>query len=51
MIEAIFGAEESKDHRLRTRFRKDEKTEVGDDHSDRLRPEGSEQAKVYKRAG
>jgi len=24
---------------------------VGDDHSDRLGPEGSEQAKVYKGAG
>jgi len=51
MIEAIFGAEESKDHRLHTRFRKDEKKEVGEDHSDRLGPEGSEQAKVYKGAG
>jgi hypothetical protein len=27
MIEAIFGAEESKDHRLHTRFRKDENRE------------------------
>jgi len=27
IIEAIFGAEESKDHRLRTRFRKDENRE------------------------
>jgi hypothetical protein len=51
MIEAIFGAEESKDQRLHTRFRKDEKTEVGDDHSYWLGPEGSEQAKVYKGAG
>ena len=51
MIGAIFGAEESDEHNLRTRFRReDENREVGRHPGHGMEPQGSEQTKVWKDA-
>jgi len=52
MIEAIFRAEESDEHNLRTRFgREDENREVGRHPGHGMEPQGSQQAQRLQGAG